>query len=92
LKTRKDPSPTTPDADALHDVVRTQTQIKRQLRELQALGRQTDAERDEAWRLLGALQSLTTEARRLRLGLGRGRRATNSPVSRSGAAANAYQT
>lgn len=55
-------------ADAsLLEAMRTQIQSRRRLRELQALTRPTDDERDEAWLLLRSIRTLAKQARKLRL-------------------------
>lgn len=54
-------------AASLLEAMRTQMQSRRRLRELQALSRPTDDERDEAWLLLRSIRTLAAKARKLRL-------------------------
>jgi hypothetical protein len=60
-------SPKTGAAESLLESIRMQTQVRRRLRELQALRQPTEDERDEAWLLLRSVRTLAAQTRRLRL-------------------------
>jgi hypothetical protein len=51
----------------LLEAMRAQMESRRRLRELQALTRPTDDEREEAWLLLRSIRTLAAKARQLRL-------------------------
>jgi len=60
-------SPEKTEAESLVEIMRTQTQTRRRLRELHELPRPTDDEREEAWLLLRSIRTLASKARQLRL-------------------------
>jgi hypothetical protein len=70
-------SPEARTAAPLLEAMRAQIQSRRRLRELQALARPTDDERDEAWLLIRSIRTLAKEARLLRLEEAKARLATS---------------
>ena len=62
-----DNRPKTSESELLLEAMRVQMQTRRRLRELQAIPRPTDDERDEVWLLLRSIRTLAAQTRRLRL-------------------------
>ena len=64
-------APRTGATEMLVEAVRMQVHTRQRLRELQALPRPSDDERDEAWTLLRTVRTLAAQARQLRAEISR---------------------